>query len=130
VLSPPVFYLIGLPLYALGKRIVGGPGGLADPALRFVGILSIASATAAAYCSYWTTLHAMAWGDMSFFSDPSRHGFRLKPYPSKRLNPWLASCVLILGLVPDGLAVIGFVVTLRRHVLWPVAATCVLTGAA
>jgi 4-amino-4-deoxy-L-arabinose transferase-like glycosyltransferase len=317
---PPVFYLIGLPFYALGKRIVAGPVGLADPALRFVGILSIASATATAYYSYrmlrlyrvrgaelvvgtglilvfpclfistygleadilltalmtafmyyavtfsgrsrpahymgavrigliaglacetkytgllapvilvtltglgiaagpqrwriareaaaalvvcaligswkyvdnferygtllfangsaqqglviagrpsfastydfhslrvadlvaltrgevppghltdlpfyrsvWTTLHAMAWSDMSFFSDPSRHGFRLKPYPRKHLNPWLASSVLILGLVPDGLAVIGFLVTLRRRVLWPLAATCVLTGAA
>ncbi len=35
------------------------------------------------YRSVWTTLHAMAWGDMSFFSDPSRHGFRSKPYPAK-----------------------------------------------
>jgi len=42
----------------------------------------------------------------------------------------LASSVLILGLVPDGLAAIGFLVTLRRRILWPVAATCVITGAA
>jgi hypothetical protein len=82
------------------------------------------------YRSVWTTLHAMAWGDMSFFSDPSRHGFPRKLYPRKRLNPWLASSVLILGLVPDGLAVIGFLVTLHRRALWPLAATCLLTAAA
>jgi 4-amino-4-deoxy-L-arabinose transferase-like glycosyltransferase len=82
------------------------------------------------YRSVWTTLHAMAWGDMSFFSDPSRHGFRSKPpYPRKRLNPWLASSVLILGLVPDALAAIGFLVTIRRRILWPLAATGVITGA-
>src|SRR5713101_1258687 len=49
---PPLFYLIGLPFYALGKTIVAGPMGLADPALRFVGILPIASGMAAAYYSY------------------------------------------------------------------------------
>jgi len=135
---PPVFYLMGLRSISLGKRIVAGPVGLADPALRFVGILPIARGKIPPghltdlpfYCSVWTTLHAMAWGDMTFFSDPSRHGFHLKPYPRKHLNPWLASSGLILGLVPDGLAVIGFLVTLRRRVLWPLAATCVLTSAA
>ncbi len=39
------------------------------------------------YRSVWTSLHAMAWGDMSFFSDPSRHGFFRQPYPRKRIAP-------------------------------------------
>ena len=39
------------------------------------------------YRSVWTSLHAMAWGDMSFFSDPSRHGFFRQPYPRKRISP-------------------------------------------
>ena len=34
------------------------------------------------YRSVWTTLHAMAWSDMSFFSDPSRHGFRRNRIPA------------------------------------------------
>jgi len=82
------------------------------------------------YRSVWTTLHGMAWSDMSFFSDPSRHGFRGKPYPRKRLDPTLTGAVLILGLVPDVLAIIGFLVTLRRRVLLPVAVICAMTFAA
>jgi hypothetical protein len=79
------------------------------------------------YHSVWTTLHAMAWGDMSMFSDPSRHGFHLQPYPRKIINPRLASSVLVLGLVPGALAVVGFVITLRRRILWPLAVTSVVT---
>ncbi len=79
------------------------------------------------YRSVWTTLHAMAWGDMSLFSDPSRHGFYREPYPRKRINPLLASSVLILGLIPDGLAIIGFLATFWRRALWPIAISSVLT---
>jgi hypothetical protein len=79
------------------------------------------------YRSVWTTLHAMAWGDMSMFSDPSRHGFYREPYPHKAINPALASSVLVLGLVPGGLAAAGFIVTLRRRILWPMAVGSVLT---
>jgi 4-amino-4-deoxy-L-arabinose transferase-like glycosyltransferase len=81
------------------------------------------------YGSVWTTLHAMAWGDMSMFSDPSRHGFYRQPYPRKILNPWLASSVLVLGLVPSGLAVIGFLATFHRRLLWPLAISSVITWA-
>lgn len=80
------------------------------------------------YRSVWTTLHAMAWGDMSMFSDPSRHGFYRQPYPRKALNPTLASSVVVLGLLPDGLAVLGFLLFFRRRVLWPLTVTCVITG--
>jgi 4-amino-4-deoxy-L-arabinose transferase-like glycosyltransferase len=82
------------------------------------------------YKSVWTTLHAMAWGDMSFFSDPSRHGYYRKPYPRKAINPTLAFSVLLLGLVPNGLAVAGFLVTLRRPLLWPLAVSSALALAA
>ncbi len=79
------------------------------------------------YRSVWTTLHAMAWGDMSLFSDPSRHGFYREPYPRKRINPLLASSVLMLGLIPDGLAILGFLATFWRRALLPIAISSVLT---
>jgi hypothetical protein len=79
------------------------------------------------YRSVWTTLHAMAWGDMSLFSDPSRHGFYREPYPRKSINPWIASSVLILGLIPDGLAIIGFLATFWRRALWPISVSSILT---
>lgn len=81
------------------------------------------------YRSVWTTLHGMAWGDMGMFSDPSRHGFARHPYPPKALNGPLASSVLVLGLVPDALAVLGFVVTFRRRAMRAVTVTCLVTGA-
>ena len=84
------------------------------------------------YRSVWTTLHAMAWGDMTMFSDPSRHGLFPdgQPYPRKAINPWLATSVLLLGLLPSGLAIIGFVVSLNKRSFWPLAIVCVLTWSA
>ena len=82
------------------------------------------------YRSVWTSLHAMAWGDMSFFSDPSRHGFFRQPYPRKQITPWLASAVLFLGLLPNALAIFGAVVTARRREYWPLLVTGVLAWAA
>lgn len=41
-----------MPLYALGKTVVGGPGGLADPALRLVAVLSLVSGAVVAYYGY------------------------------------------------------------------------------
>jgi 4-amino-4-deoxy-L-arabinose transferase-like glycosyltransferase len=81
------------------------------------------------YRSVWTTLHAMAWSDMSMFSDPSRHGFAGHPYPRKVLNRTLVSSVLVLALVPDALALLGFFVTFHRRALRAVTATCMITGA-
>ena len=79
------------------------------------------------YRSVWTTMHAMAWSDMTLFSDPSRHGYEREIYPRKAIYPELVSSVLCLGLVPDGLAIAGVVVTLRRRALWPLALTAVIT---
>ena len=81
------------------------------------------------YPSVWTTLHAMAWSDMSLFSDPSRHGFYRKPYPRKSIPPAVTSAVLLLGLVPGALAIAGVLVTWRRRLLAPLAATSLLTMA-
>jgi hypothetical protein len=81
------------------------------------------------YRSVWTTLHAMAWGDMSLFSDPSRHGFYRKPYPRKPINAPIASAVLMLGLVPGVLSALGAAVTLRQRRLLPLAVTIAVTMA-
>ena len=79
------------------------------------------------YRSVWTTMYGMAWGDMSLFSDPSRHGFYRQPYPRKAIRPILATSVLVLGLVPTLLAAAGFLATIRHRLLWPLTATAALT---
>ena len=67
------------------------------------------------YYSVPTTLHAMAWTDMSFFSVPSRHGDPSQPYPPKRIPRWLVRAVLVLGLIPTLLAAVGFLSTVSRR---------------
>jgi hypothetical protein len=72
-------------------------------------------------------MYGMAWGDMSLFSDPSRHGFYRQPYPRKPIRPILATSVLVLGLVPSFLAVAGFLATFRRRLMWPLTVIAALT---
>jgi hypothetical protein len=79
------------------------------------------------YRSVFTSLHSLAWSDMSFFSVRSRHGQPDHPYPYKQIPVDLLMAVLVLGLVPEALAVVGFVVTLRRRALRPLAIFCVVT---
>jgi len=81
------------------------------------------------YRSVWTSLYAMAWGDMSFFSTKGRIGDEEAPYPTKWIPPWLTESVLVLGLVPTVLALPGFLVTLRRRVFLPLAVMLALTAA-
>jgi hypothetical protein len=71
------------------------------------------------YRSVPTTLHALAWSDMTFFSDPARHGDPSHPYPWKRIPVLLTRAVLILGLVPEALACVGLLVTIRRRTFQP-----------
>jgi 4-amino-4-deoxy-L-arabinose transferase-like glycosyltransferase len=94
------------------------------------------------YHSVFSTLHALAWTDMTFFSLPVRQPWRLPlhygeggvlpmvvttparairvaAYPAKRVRLWLIDLVLRAGLVPTILALIGFTVTLRRRALEP-----------
>jgi hypothetical protein len=73
------------------------------------------------YDSVLTTLHALAWTDMSFFSNPTRHGDASKPYPPKHIPPWLTRAMLVGGLAPEALALLGFVVLLRHRIGWALA---------
>ena len=54
------------------------------------------------YNSVFTTLHALAWSDMSFFSVPGRHGDRSRPYPTKHVSRGIVRAVLTLGLATTG----------------------------
>lgn len=78
------------------------------------------------YRSVLTTLHALTWTDMSFFSEPDRHGDPTHPYRRKRIPPLLIGTVLTLGSVPELLAVVGFVVTIRRPLFHPLAIVCIV----
>jgi 4-amino-4-deoxy-L-arabinose transferase-like glycosyltransferase len=82
------------------------------------------------YQSVPTTLHALAWSDMSFFSEPTRHGDPGHPYPRKRVSVGLIRTVLVLGFVPELLAIVGFTVTLRRRILWPLTVVCAVAMSA
>lgn len=76
------------------------------------------------YHSVFTTLHALAWTDMSFFSDPDRHGDPSHPYHRKRIPLAIIGSVLVLGFVPEVLALIGFAVTMGRRRFLPIATIC------
>jgi hypothetical protein len=71
------------------------------------------------YRSVFTTLHGLGWSDMNFFSEPTRHGDPTRPYPSKRQFWGITASVLVLGLVPEGLALLGVAVTWRRRSFTP-----------
>jgi hypothetical protein len=72
------------------------------------------------YRSFWTTLHGLMWGDMGFFTNPTRHGTRYPFYHDRHVPPWLASAVLVLGIVPTLLAIAGLLVTVRRRAYLPI----------
>lgn len=59
------------------------------------------------YASVWTSLHALAWTDMSIFSVHSRHGDPSLPYADKRIPQPLIAWLLTLGLLPSALALFG-----------------------
>ena len=72
------------------------------------------------YRSFWTTLHGLTWGDMGFFTNPTRHGTRYPFYHDRHIPPWLASAVLVLGIVPNALAIGGLLITVRRRAYLPI----------
>jgi hypothetical protein len=84
----------------------------------------------AVYHSVFTTLHALTWTDMSFFSEPDRHGDPTRPYRRKRIPFGVIGAVLTLGFVPELLAVVGFMVTIRRRSFQPLAIVCAVAVAA
>ena len=94
------------------------------------------------YASVFTSLHALSWTDMTFFSLPARQPWRLPlhygegslipmvvrtpadavrvaAYPAKRIPLWLIGLVLRFGLIPTLLALVGLLATLRRRALQP-----------
>jgi len=82
------------------------------------------------YRSVPTTLHALGWSDMTFFSEPSRHGDPSRPYPRKRIPVALTRAVLLLGFVPEALACVGLLVTIRRRAFRPLLTMCSVSVAA
>jgi hypothetical protein len=66
------------------------------------------------YRSVFTTLHGLAWSDMSFFSTPDRHGDPAHPYRLKRIPPGVIGAVIVLGFMPELLTAVGFRVTICR----------------
>jgi hypothetical protein len=78
------------------------------------------------YRSVWTTLHGLAWGDMGFFTNPTRHGTRYPFYRPRHVPPWLASSVLVLALVPAALAIAGFSISVRRRAYLPISVMAVV----
>lgn len=73
------------------------------------------------YLSVWTTLHALAWSDMSFFSVPSRHGDPSHPYPRRTIPVTLVMSVILLGFVPEVLAIAGLLHAVRHRTTRPLA---------
>jgi hypothetical protein len=84
------------------------------------------------YASVWTTLHAMAWTDMSMFSVHERHGDPSLPYPAKHVPITLIVLMLYLGVLPTALACLGLASYGHRRSLRPLslfgALTCVAYG--
>jgi 4-amino-4-deoxy-L-arabinose transferase-like glycosyltransferase len=74
------------------------------------------------YASVWTSLHAMAWTDMSIFSVHSRHGDPSLPYPDKHIPRTLIAWLLTLGLLPSLLTLLGASHGLRARSRWPLLA--------
>ncbi len=136
----------GTPLYANGSAVQGFTiGGRPDfrhqyefTTLRMAELMRLVSPRAAkgpltdlpVYRSVPTTLHALAWSDMTFFSEPTRHGDPGHPYPRKRIAVTLTRAVLVLGFVPEVLAAVGLAVTIRRRIFWPLAVMCLVSAGA
>lgn len=71
------------------------------------------------YANVWTSLHAMAWTDMSIFSVHTRHGDPSLPYPDKYAPRTLIAWLLRLGLLPTALMLLGLCTGWRAPSRWP-----------
>ena len=76
------------------------------------------------YRSFWTTLHGLMWGDMGFFTNPTRHGSGRPLYRDRHVPQWLTSSVLSLGFVPSALAAIGLLTMLTHRSSRPLVLIC------
>jgi hypothetical protein len=82
------------------------------------------------YANVWTSLHALAWTDMSFFSVHSRHGDPTLPYPDKRIPRTLVGWLLTLALLPSALSLLGVWQGWRTRSRWPLTVYSVASLAA
>jgi hypothetical protein len=82
------------------------------------------------YRSVLTTLYGQAWTDMTFFSNPTRHGDLSMPYPARSMPRGLVAAVLLAGLVPTALTVVGAFATVRDRRQWPLLAVALISWAA
>lgn len=82
------------------------------------------------YRSVITTLHAQVWSDMSLFSVRTRHGAPDNPYRTRRIPVALTMTVVVLGFVPELLALLGVVVSARHRLLRPLLVFAAITVAA
>ena len=80
------------------------------------------------YRSVWTALYAQAWGDMSMFSEPSRHGTGVGWYPPRGVPRWLSVAVLVLGLGSLPLVAAGGLVSWRRREALPLLLSFAFTA--
>jgi 4-amino-4-deoxy-L-arabinose transferase-like glycosyltransferase len=74
------------------------------------------------YTNVWTSLHALAWTDMSIFSVNSRHGDPSLPYPDKQMPRTLIAWLLTLGMLPVALMLLGVWRGWRAQSRWPLLA--------
>jgi 4-amino-4-deoxy-L-arabinose transferase-like glycosyltransferase len=79
------------------------------------------------YANVWTSLHSLAWTDMSFFSVNSRHGDPSLPYPDKHIPRPLIAWLLTLGLLPVALMLLGVWHGWRAPSRWPLLAYSALS---
>jgi 4-amino-4-deoxy-L-arabinose transferase-like glycosyltransferase len=82
------------------------------------------------YRSVITALHAQVWSDMSLFSVRTRHGAPDNPYRTRQIPVTLTMSVIVLGFVPESLALLGVVVSARHRLLRPLLVFSAITIAA
>ncbi|MEO8483751.1 MAG: hypothetical protein ABI634_16190 [Acidobacteriota bacterium] len=71
------------------------------------------------YRSVLTTLHAQVWSDMSLFTVRGRHGDPDHIYPTRNVPVPLTMTLVVLGFVPELLALLGVIVSARRRTVRP-----------
>jgi len=135
----------GNPLFANGTALqgfdLGAPtkSGLYEfSTFRFSQLLEMTGPSAPAgmltslpvYRSFWTVMYGLTWNDLGMFSNPTRHGDPTKPYPWRHVPMPVAALVLVLALVPTGLAPLGLYVAASQRVVRPLLVMTVLAGGA
>ena len=79
------------------------------------------------YRSVLTSLHAQVWSDMSLFSVRGRHGDLDRSYATKDIPVSLTMTVIVLGFVPEVLAILGVIVSARHRLVRPLLVFAAIT---